>query len=32
VTPAPIYNCMIAPDYDSGNGKISFTATIDDCP
>lgn len=32
VTPAPIYNCMIPPDYDSGNGKISFTATIDDCP
>jgi type IV pilus assembly protein PilA len=32
VQPAPVYNCTVPPTYDSANGKISFTATIDDCP
>jgi Tfp pilus assembly protein PilE len=32
VQPAPVYNCAVAPTYDSGNGKITFTATIGDCP
>jgi Tfp pilus assembly protein PilE len=32
VTPAPVYNCSVTPGYDPGNGKISFTATISDCP
>ena len=31
VTPAPIYNCNVIPTYDSGNGKITFTATLGDC-
>jgi type IV pilus assembly protein PilA len=32
VQPAPIYNCAVAPIYEPANGKITFTATIDDCP
>ena len=32
VTPAPLYNCSVSPTYDPANGKITFTATIDDCP
>jgi len=32
VQPAPIYNCAIPPTYEPANGKITFTATIDDCP
>ena len=32
VQPAPTYNCSVPPTYDSVNGKITFTATIDDCP
>ena len=32
VTPTPIYNCSITPTYDTGNGKITFTATLGDCP
>jgi len=32
VQPTPIYNCTVAPTYDSANGKITFTATINDCP
>ena len=32
VTPAPIYNCAVTPTYDKNNGKITFTATIGDCP
>jgi prepilin-type N-terminal cleavage/methylation domain-containing protein len=32
VQPAPVYNCVVPPVYDPSNGKISFTATLDDCP
>ena len=32
VQPTPVYNCSVVPAYDSSNGKISFNATIDDCP
>jgi prepilin-type N-terminal cleavage/methylation domain-containing protein len=32
VQPTPVYNCSVAPTYDSVNGKITFNATIDDCP
>jgi len=32
VQPVPVYNCSVTPVYDSLNGKITFTATIDDCP
>jgi prepilin-type N-terminal cleavage/methylation domain-containing protein len=32
VQPMPVYNCSVAPTYDSVNGKITFNATIDDCP
>jgi prepilin-type N-terminal cleavage/methylation domain-containing protein len=32
VQPAPAYNCTVLPTYDPANGKITFTATIDDCP
>jgi prepilin-type N-terminal cleavage/methylation domain-containing protein len=32
VQPAPIYQCTISPTYDSANGKITFTATLADCP
>ena len=32
VTPAPIYNCTVTPVYDPANGKITFTATLSDCP
>jgi type IV pilus assembly protein PilA len=32
VQPAPTFNCAVTPGYDKNNGKISFTATIDDCP
>ena len=32
VQPAPIYNCTVPPTYDSANGKITFTATLSDCP
>ena len=32
VQPSPTYNCSVTPAYDSVNGKITFTATIDDCP
>jgi prepilin-type N-terminal cleavage/methylation domain-containing protein len=32
VQPSPAYNCSVPPSYDSVNGKITFTATIDDCP
>src|SRR5262245_5499143 len=31
VTPTPIYNCSVVPIYDSGNGVITFTATLGDC-
>ena len=30
-TPAPAWNCA-SPTYDSGNGKITYTATIGNCP
>jgi type IV pilus assembly protein PilE len=32
VTPAPTWQCGTTPNYDTDNGKISFTATIADCP
>ena len=32
VQPAPVYNCSVAPVYDTANGKITFTATLGDCP
>jgi Tfp pilus assembly protein PilE len=32
VQPAPVYNCTVAPTYDSANGKITFTASLADCP
>ena len=32
VTPAPVYNCSIVPAYDKNNGRISFDATLADCP
>ena len=32
VQPAPVYNCTVPPVYDSANGKITFTATLGDCP
>ena len=32
VQPAPVYNCTVPPVYDAGNGKITFTATLNDCP
>jgi len=32
VQPTPVYNCSVTPTYDSLNGKITFNATIDDCP
>ena len=32
VQPTPIYNCSVVPVYEPGNGKITFTATLSDCP
>jgi Tfp pilus assembly protein PilE len=32
VQPAPVYNCAVPPVYDNANGKITFTATLGDCP
>ena len=32
VTPAPIWQCNTTPDYDTGNGKVSFSAQVSDCP
>ncbi len=32
VQPAPIYNCSVPPVYDPANGKITFTASLADCP
>jgi type IV pilus assembly protein PilA len=32
VQPAPVYNCTVPPVYDSANGKLTFTATLSDCP
>jgi prepilin-type N-terminal cleavage/methylation domain-containing protein len=32
VQPVPIYNCSVPPVYDSANGKITFTASLGDCP
>lgn len=32
VQPAPVYNCTVPPVYDPANGKITFTATLNDCP
>ena len=32
VQPTPIYKCSARPVYDATNGKITFTASVDDCP
>jgi type IV pilus assembly protein PilA len=32
ITPAPIWQCNVTPTYDSANGKVTFTATIGNCP
>ena len=32
VHPSPVYQCTVAPVYDTNNGKITFTATVNDCP
>ena len=32
VQPAPVYNCAVSPTYDTANGKITFTASLSDCP
>jgi prepilin-type N-terminal cleavage/methylation domain-containing protein len=32
VTPLPVWQCQTTPTYDTGNGKITFTATVNDCP
>jgi len=32
ITPAPVFQCTVTPAYDPANGKITFTATIADCP
>ena len=32
VQPMPVYNCTVPPTYEPANGKITFTATLADCP
>jgi hypothetical protein len=32
VAPLPIWQCNTTPTYDTGNGKVSFTAQVSDCP
>jgi type IV pilus assembly protein PilA len=32
VQPVPVYNCAVPPVYEPANGKITFTATLSDCP
>ena len=32
VTPAPTWQCGTTPTYTAGNGKVDFTATVNDCP
>ena len=32
VTPAPTWQCGTTPAYDTGNGNLTFTASITDCP
>ena len=32
VTPAPQWQCNTEPSYTSGNGKLDFNVTVDDCP
>src|SRR5262245_61993281 len=32
VTPAPVWQCNTEPTYDTGNGMVTFTASITDCP
>jgi prepilin-type N-terminal cleavage/methylation domain-containing protein len=32
VTPAPTWACGTTPTYDTGNGKVTFTASVTDCP
>jgi type IV pilus assembly protein PilA len=32
LTPAPTFQCTVNPTYDSTNGKVTHTATLNDCP
>ena len=32
ITPAPTFQCTVSPVYDAGNGKITYSATLSDCP
>ena len=32
VTPAPVWQCGTTPTYDTGNGKVTFAASVSDCP
>ena len=32
VTPLPTWACATTPGYDKNNGKVTFTATVNDCP
>ena len=32
VTPAPTWQCNTPPTYNTGNGRLDFTVTVDDCP
>jgi prepilin-type N-terminal cleavage/methylation domain-containing protein len=32
VHPTPVYSCSARPVYDPANGKITFTASVNDCP
>jgi prepilin-type N-terminal cleavage/methylation domain-containing protein len=32
VQPAPVFQCTVLPVYDATNGKLTFTATLADCP
>jgi prepilin-type N-terminal cleavage/methylation domain-containing protein len=32
ITPPPVFQCTVTPNYDPANGKIVFIATITDCP
>ena len=32
VTPLPQWQCGTPPTYTTGNGKLDFTVTVDDCP
>ena len=32
VTPTPQWQCNTTPGYDTDNGKVTFTASVTDCP